>query len=671
MPPTVEPRTIDLPPLDIRAAIAPSSIDDEKRTIDVVFSTGAPVTRFDWDTGERYVEVLSMDPSSIRLDRINNGGPVLDSHSGYELANVLGVVEDGSARIAGKKGLATLRFSRRPEVDSVWTDVRDKVIRNVSVGYKVHAYEERAGKDGALKTRTAIDWEPYEISMVPMPADLGAQTRAGKPPVGTLTPCRIVTRAEEAAPQETMMPEETRSETLMIEPAPVEQSRLAIAPTEPNDLDRAAADERERIEGIMEACLSVRMPHTQMKKFIAEKTPLLDVQKACLDVARTRSNDIPASQTRGQVPDVRVGDDPLVHVRSGIENALLHRVAPQHFKLDDNGRNYRTMSILDTAEIFLKHHGKRTTSMTRTEIVKEALELRTGYHTTSDFGDILGNVIKATLRAAYAEEPQTFGPISTRVNASDFKQMRMLQLGDAPDLDKVLEHGEFTRGTIAESKETMQLETYGKIFAITRQALVNDDLGAFSTIPAMFGRSARKKEADIVWAQITGNPTMGDGNALFSAAHSNLETDGDVIAVASVSRARRAMRLQTNVGGNRMNLVPRILIVPPSLETVAEQFLAPVLAAQTNAAQNPFAGKFQLIVESRLEDNSATAWYLATDAAQLPVIAYAYLDGQEGPSIETRSGFDIDGVETRARLDFDAAPIDWRGIHKDPGELVS
>jgi hypothetical protein len=669
--PDVQPQTVSLPPLSVRAAISTSSIDVEKRTVEVVFSTGAPVKRFDWETGERYIEKLAMGPENIRLERINSGGPVLDSHSAYSLANQLGVVEDGSARVAGKKGTATLRFSRRPEVEPVWTDVQDRIVRNVSVGYIVHAYEETPGKNGAPKTRLATDWEPYEISMVPMPADIGAQTRGDKP-AGELHPCQILTRGEEPPPQEQTTMEPQTPETPLVErdlllPAP----RLALdTPEEPNDRELGMRAERERNEALVFAARSVKLPSDQLDKMIKDGTSAVDGQRICLEWARKIAQDDRGPRVSA-VADVQMGEDPHVHVRSGIQNALLHRIAPKSFALDDNGRRYRTMSILDTAEVFLKHYGKRTTSMTRTEIVREALEHRTGYHTTSDFGDILGNVIKATMRAAYGEEPQTFLPISQRVNASDFKQMRMLQLGDAPDLEKVLEHGEFTRGTIAESKEVMQLETYGRIFAITRQALVNDDLGAFSTIPAAFGRSARKKESDIVWGVITGNPLMGDGNALFSAAHSNLETDGDAISVASMSRARMAMRLQTNASGNRLNLVPRILIVPPSLETWAEQFLAPVLAAQTSTAQNPFAGKFQVIVEARLEDDSPTAWYLATDASQLPVIAYAYLDGQEGPSIETRSGFDIDGVETRARLDFDAAPVDWRGIHKDPGDEVS
>ncbi len=193
----VAPRTVDLPALCVRATIAPSTIDLEARRVDVVFSTGAAVTRWDWTTGIRFIEKLSMDPAHVRLGRLNAGAPLLNTHSGYDLSSVMGVVEDDSAKLSGKKGTATVRFSRRDDVEPYWQDVQDRVIRNVSVGYLVHRYEEIPAKgDNKLATRLAVDWEPYEISLVPMPADAGAQTRDGKSAAGTpasLHACEIVT----------------------------------------------------------------------------------------------------------------------------------------------------------------------------------------------------------------------------------------------------------------------------------------------------------------------------------------------------------------------------------------------------------------------------------------------------------------------------------------------
>lgn len=153
------------------------TIDEERRTVELVFSTGAPVERYDWWTGKRFIEKLSLKPEHIRLDRLKSGAPLLNAHSSYALQDQIGVVEGDSIRLLAKEARATVRFSRRDDVEPIWVDVRDRIIRNVSVGYRVHRFEEEQGKDNKLPVRTATDWEPYEISMVPMPADIGSQTR--------------------------------------------------------------------------------------------------------------------------------------------------------------------------------------------------------------------------------------------------------------------------------------------------------------------------------------------------------------------------------------------------------------------------------------------------------------------------------------------------------------
>lgn len=181
--------TIDLLPLSVRAAIG--SVNEQARTVDLIFSTGAPVTRYDWMSGTRYQEVLSMKPSAVRLDRLNAGAPLLNAHSGYSLANMLGTVQPGTARMEKGQGVATVRFSKRADVEPIWQDVLDEIVRAVSVGYRVYTFEETKGANNELPVRTATDWEPYEISMVPMPADTGAKVRAAQ--VDT-NPCVIVPR---------------------------------------------------------------------------------------------------------------------------------------------------------------------------------------------------------------------------------------------------------------------------------------------------------------------------------------------------------------------------------------------------------------------------------------------------------------------------------------------
>jgi hypothetical protein len=173
----VKAQTIDLPPLCFRAELGEANPD--MRTVELIFSTGAPVERFDWYSGKRYIEKLSLDPAHVRLDRLNAGASLLDTHSAWSVSDVLGAVVEGSARLEKGKGLARVRFSKREAVEPIFQDVLDRIIRHVSIGYQTYKYEEIEGKGNKLPVRTAIDWEPFEISMVPMPADAGAHTRDG------------------------------------------------------------------------------------------------------------------------------------------------------------------------------------------------------------------------------------------------------------------------------------------------------------------------------------------------------------------------------------------------------------------------------------------------------------------------------------------------------------
>lgn len=183
-------QTVSQPPLDLRADVG--AINDDTRTVTLTWSTGADVLRYDWETGTRFYERLSLEPKHVRLQRLASGAaPLLDAHSAYSIAHQIGVVD--TASLDGKRGVADARFSKRADVEPFYQDVRDKIIRNVSVGYRVHKFQELPEKRGGIPVRLAVDWEPHEISMVPMGADAGARVRASKD-VET-NPCVIVARA--------------------------------------------------------------------------------------------------------------------------------------------------------------------------------------------------------------------------------------------------------------------------------------------------------------------------------------------------------------------------------------------------------------------------------------------------------------------------------------------
>lgn len=457
--------------------------------------------------------------------------------------------------------------------------------------------------------------------------------------------------------------------------APIPRAAATSAgPAEPTDADRIRAAEQARIQFIMNACRTAQMPTEVMDKLIADGVSQVDASTRIFEEMKRRGLDAtgPAHTPSLRRPDVALGDDPSIHTRSGIENALLHRINPTRFELTDNGRKYRGLSMLDTARLHLQARGFRVTDLSRKELAGLALglEQRGGMHTTSDFPLLLADVANKNLRRAYDEAPQTFRAFVSIGTLPDFKMAKRLQFGDAPALLEIEENGEYVAGTIGEGKEQYQLASYGRKFAITRKSLVNDDLDAFARIPAMFGRKARILESNLVYAQITSNPTMGDAAALFHSSHANLQTDGDVISVESLGRARAAMAQQTSVDGDYLNLTPRFLLVPTGLQTKADQFVT-VVTPQEAGKVNPFQSRLTVIADPRLDANSATAWYLVADPTQIDIIELGYLEGEQGPRVESRIGFDIDGLEIKCGIDVAAKVLDWRGLHKDPGELDS
>lgn len=654
-------RSLEMPPLSVRADV--HTVNEEERTVELIWSTGAPVERYDWMSGKRYIETLSLEPGHIRTDRLNKGGPVLDSHSAWSVGDILGKVVKGSVQITKKEARARVQFSKREAVEPIWQDVREGIINSVSVGYRVHKFEETAGTGNKLPIRKAVDWEPYEVSMVPVPADAGSHTRTAR---DDMNPCVIVSATREL--EEPMENDDNAAAETIAEADPLLPPQAdPPAEPEPNDHDRGAEHERQRITGITQACRAARLPTSYADKLIDEKVSLADASERIFKELSRRDTASGTPAARSVAVDV--GDDPMVHVRAGIENALLHRMAPDLFELEDKGRQYRGMTLIDVAKAYLNQDRIRTTELSRMEIASVALGLRSaGMHTTSDFANLLADLPGKILRQAYDEAPQTFAPIIRRTNLADFKPSRLLQLGEAPALLEVGEHGEFKDGTMGESKEQYQLKTYGRKFSITRQALVNDDTDAFARVPMAFGRQARNKESDIVWAEITNNAALGDGVTLFHANHNNLAGSGTVINVDNIGTGRAAMRAQTGIdGASKLNVSPMFLIVPVALETKADQFVSTNLLASQSSAVNPFAGKLNVIAEPRLDDDSATAWYLAGSPSQVDIIVLGSLEGEAGPMVDSRIGFDVDGIEIKVRHDIAAKAVDFRGLYKNPG----
>ena len=673
--------TIELPALRRAADILPSTLNEGDRSIEVVWSTGSRVRRQPL-FGEPFDEELSMDAGNVRLERLNAGAPLLKVHELRTLDAVIGSVVPGSARVENGRGIARVRFSERDDVTPIWNDISGGHIRAVSIGYQVHRFEVTRPANGPEIWR-AVDWTPFEISAVPVGADPAAGFRSIDP----LTPC-VVHRddgpdqdAEDDIHQDPQQARTSMDDNATTTLTPVPAAPLAstdkpvraveasstppfAAPANQEDTQtlvaRTTSIERERVGAIYNLASKLGLERSFADDMVQRGVGLDEARRVILDKVADASEQ---TRTFPHVSTPLGGRDERVTRRDAVTNALLHRYSPTMFTLSDPAREYRGMTLLELAREFLASSGVNVRGMSRDEIATRSL------HSTSDFPEVLSAVTNKTLRQAYDIYPRTFVPFCRQVLATDFKAMNRVQIGEAPQLLKVSEGGEFKRGSITESKESYRIETYGRVVGITRQVLINDDLDAFTRIPAMYGTAIATLESDVVWAVITANAAMSDGVALFHAGHKNLAATGTALTVAAIAEGRTSMTKQTALDKKTvLNIRPSYLVVPAALELAAEQLIAQnLMPTKTGDVVPQSIRTLTPIAEPRLDTISAGTWYLIANPATIDTIEFAYLEGQQGAYIETRNGFDIDGVEIKCRLDFGAKAIDWRGLYKNPG----
>ena len=651
---------------------------------ELVFTTGAPVRRYDWQNGRYYIEQLEVSAEAINTERLVRGAPLLNSHSAYSLEDQIGVCDQPT--ISNGEGVVQSQLSRRESVRGIVQDLEDRVIRNVSVGYVRDAIEMIAPSElTGMWTYRVTRWTPMEVSLTPIPADMDSQVRsvggrlqdaAGHEvrsypcAITELTPTVGISAATPTPTTEgRSMPGNTNADGGTTAPAQTLTPAAIAAPAAAPVSAPAAAD--TRAADIADLCARHGVSQLAANMIRAGNT-VEQASRAVLDELARRDSASGGHRNVGRIETVR---DEMTTRMAGIEQAILHRIAA-NTQLDDNGRQYRGLSLIEMGRDFLEAHGQQTRGLDRMTLASRMLNFRAGGPMgTSDFSSLFANVANKRLRSAYDENAGTYALWARRApNAPDFKNMSVVQLAGAPDLLQTNEAGEFKYGAMSDGGETYAMLTYGRIVSLTRQAIVNDDLRAFERMVSAFGFAARRLENRTVYAQLTANAALADTGALFNATavttaggHANLLTSS-ALAIGTLTAGRTAMRLQKGLQSEELNLAPSFLIVPAALEQTAYNLTSANYVPSTKAEINEFraGGRTAVtpVVEPVLDANSSTAWYLAAANSQVDTVEYCYLDGAEGPVIESEIGFETDGVSYKCRLDFAAKAVDYRGLLK-------
>lgn len=275
---------------------------------------------------------------------------------------------------------------------------------------------------------------------------------------------------------------------------------------------------------------------------------------------------------------------------------------------------------------------------------------------TNDISGVLSNVANKFALEQFMFVEQAWRPISRIRPVSDFKTITSYRLTGGGGYEKVAPTGEIKHGNLGNDSFTNKADTYGEMLSITRQDIINDDLGVLSTgAPAKLGRDAGLKINDVFWAEWLDNSTF------FASGYSNVSASS-ALSIAGLKKVVIAFYKLKDSKGKLIGSMPAILLVPTDLEVDATNIFTSALlneAATSGSpapSKNPYVGKYRVVASRYLSDTSitgysATSYYLLADPRDIAAIEVAFLDGVETPTIE------------EAQADFNTLGIQMRGYH--------
>lgn len=609
-------------------------VDTDSRTVELSFSSETPYGRWFGD------EILCHDEECINLERFNNGlGTVLFNH---DRDAVVGHVE--KVWLEDNRGKALARFDTDEQSETIFQKVQSGTLQGVSVGYAINRYEVLEDEDtkstnGRFNGPAYVvtDWEPLEISIVSVPAD---------PTVGVGRSAEEIHTSIDTQEDNTRMDQEKNLEVQEVKSAPVETGLTQA------DLQKAMEQERKRTSEIT----------AMFRDFDVEGADEAIVLGKSVEEAREMVMDQLRARNKGV--SVTMGEAESDKFRAAAQDAVLMAAGIPVTDAAPGAQELRGYSMVEMARESLRRESGSTVNF------GDNMELaRAAINSTSTFPAIMSNLANKSVMVGFNEAETTYQIWAGKGSNRDFKEAARVALSEAGNLELVPEGGQFQQDSFGEASARTKVATYGKLFSLTRQAIINDDLGLFSKIATKYGSAAKRLVNKMVYAQLTGNVKMQDNVALFDSKHGNVAGTGEALSVKAIAKAITAMRRQKGITGEvTLNITPKYLVVPPELEVTAYQIVNSTAAVDgvNSGVVNPYKGRFIVVADAELTDPDA--WYLVADATQHDTIEVTYLNGVETPRLETRQGFDVDGIEYKVAFDCGVSALDFRGLYKNAGK---
>ena len=609
-------------------------VDTNSRTVELSFSSETPYGRWFGD------EILCHDEECINLERFNNGlGTVLFNH---DRDAVVGHIE--KVWLEDNRGKALVRFDTDEQSETIFQKVQSGTLQGVSVGYAINRYEVLEDEDtkstnGRFNGPAYVvtDWEPLEISIVSVPAD---------PTVGVGRSAEEIHTSIDTQEDNTRMDQEKNLEVQEVKSAPVETGLTQA------DLQKAMEQERKRTSEIT----------AMFRDFDVEGADEAIVLGKSVEEAREMVMDQLRARNKGV--SVTMGEAESDKFRAAAQDAVLMAAGIPVADAAPGAQELRGYSMIEMARESLRRESGSTVNF------GDNMELaRAAINSTSTFPAVMSNLANKSVMVGFNEAETTYQIWAGKGSNRDFKEAARVALSEAGTLELVPEGGQFKQDSFGEASARTKVATYGKLFSLTRQAIINDDLGMFSKIATKYGSAAKRLVNKMVYAQLTGNVKMQDNVALFDSKHGNVAGTGEALSVKAIAKAITAMRRQKGIQGEAtLNVTPKYLVVPPELEMTAYQIVNSTAAVDgvNSGVANPYKGRFIVVADAELTDPDA--WYLVADATQHDTIEVTYLNGVETPRLETRQGFDVDGIEYKVAFDCGVSALDFRGLYKNAGK---
>lgn len=318
------------------------------------------------------------------------------------------------------------------------------------------------------------------------------------------------------------------------------------------------------------------------------------------------------------------------------------------------------------------HSARDVEGLLRAAFARNQIQAAGGFSSLSLPG-ILSNTANKFLTMGFNAVEMTWRAIAARKAVRDFKQVSTYALTGGFQYEKLGASGELKHATAGELTYTNQADTYGKMFAITRRDIINDDLGALTEVPRRLGRGAALSLNDVFWTAFLNN------GSFFTSGNDNY-FDGatSALGIASLTTAETMFMDQTDPDGYPVSISPKILLTPNGLNVTASNLMNSTEVRDTTAntliaTNNPHAGKFTTVRSSYLSNssytgNSSTAWYLLADPNDVAVIEVAFLNGREEPTVDSADAdFNVLGIQMRGYFDFGVALQEYRAGVKSKG----